>query len=145
MAISEQQRVGGRPKRARRGALQSIELIMLLPLLVILLFGCLQLSFLFSASSRLKAASEAACRVATMPAADTSQQLRHMRAAAEQVLEKASLVKNYELSLEPGQNTGDPVAVELRVAMEAATPDLLGPIFSLRGRELKARTVMRKE
>lgn len=131
--------------RRRRGAVQSIELLLLLPVLVVLIFGCLELAFLFSANSRLKAASLAACRVAALPLDDAQEHRRQIRHAVEQVLERDHFVKAYELVLEIGRSAGDPVAVELRLPMKSATPDLLGPVFTLKGKELRARTVMRKE
>ena len=124
--------------------MQTTELLILLPLLLVFLFGCLELSFIFAANHRLKAASMAACRVASLTEAD-ARQAEQMQLAVEKVLDRPSLVSSYELELENGKFTGDLVTVELRLPMSSAAPNLLGPLFSLEGRQLKARTVMRKE
>ena len=129
----------------RRGVVNSVELLLLLPLLVIVLFGSLQLSFLFAANHRLNAAAQAACRVVTLPIADAKQQDRLARQAAEEVLGRRKLIENYELKVERGDQTGDMVRVELRVPMRQAAPNLVGNLLAINDRNLHATAVMRKE
>jgi len=132
--------------RSRKGVLLSTELLFVLPILAGLLFAMVEFSMLLSAKQQLKSASRLACRVASLPAADPARLDHAVRRAAEKGLVRASLIENYELRFDPGQNTGDEVVAEVRVPMRAAAPNLLSVIgFNLKGRHLTARTVMRKE
>ena len=138
----------GRPYGAgsRKGALLSVELLFVLPILLGLILAMVEFSLLFSARQQVKTASQLACRVGTMPGSDPVQIERAVRQAAAKGLIRCSLVKSYELKFEPGRNTGDPVVVDVRVPMRAAAPNLLAMIgYDLNGRHLRSRTVMRKE
>jgi hypothetical protein len=105
-----------------------------------------ELSLLLMGMQRVQAASSAACRVGTLPAADVAVQEQAMRDAAARALDKAALVASYEMQFELGHYAGDPVVVEIRVPMTAAAPDLLKIIgFSLQDRQLVANTQMCKQ
>ena len=130
----------------RVGAILSIELLLVLPVLAAMCFGVAELSLLLMAMQRVQSASSAACRVATLPATDPVVLERAVRDAAARALAKASLVRTYEIRFQLGQYAGDPVVVEVRVPMKAAAPDLLKIVgFTLEGRQLVAQTVMRKQ
>jgi hypothetical protein len=121
-------------------------LLLVLPILGALCFGIAELSLLLMGMQRVEAASSAACRVATLPASDPVVLEQAVRRAAAEALGKVSLVRAHEIQFELGQFPGDPVVVEVRVPMTAAAPDLLRVLgFSLQGRQLASRTVMRKE
>jgi len=135
-----------RRQRVRAGAILSLELLWVLPILVGIFFAIVEFSLLLSASHQVKLASRAACRVATLPAANRHEMEQAVRCAAERALAKRHLVEAYQLTICSGRHTGDPVVVEIRVPMCAAAPDVLTIVgFRLKGRELVARTVMRKE
>jgi hypothetical protein len=138
-----------RARRAeRRGALLSVELLLVLPILAGLFFGVVEFGLLLLNRERVEAACHEACRVATHAGRDHDPALldKEMRAAAEQVLAKRCLVRHYRLRVDPEGSGGDRVAVELRVPMKAAAPDLLKFLgITLEGRQLVARSVMRKE
>ena len=133
--------------RSRRvGAVLSIELLLVFPVLAAMCFGVAELSLLLMGMQRVQSASSAACRVATLPASDPAVLEQAVREAAARALAKASLVRTYEIRFQLGQYAGDPVTVEVRVPMKAAAPDLLELVgFSLEGRQLVAQTVMRKQ
>jgi hypothetical protein len=132
--------------RSRTGAILSFELLLVLPIVVAVVFGMVELSLLLMGLERVQTASSAACRVATLPTGDPDVLEQAVREAAAQSLLKASLVQTYEIHTELGQFPGDPVTVEIRVPMKAAAPDLLKLVgFSLEGRQLVGRTVMRKQ
>lgn len=120
----------------------SMELVLVLPIVIALVFGCIELGMLTSAGSTLKEASRAGCRVATLPGSSD----RDVRLAVERVLHRPSLIKSCDLHVGRGRHTGDEVRVVVQVPMTAAAPDLLAMFgFGLGGRQLMAQTVMRKE
>jgi len=130
----------------RKGAVLSLELLFVLPILSVICFAMVELSFLLMGEQRVQAASVAACRVGTLPASNAAAQQQAMRDAAAGALGDASLAASYQMQFEPGQYAGDPVIVEVSVPMTAAAPDLLKIIgFSLEGRQLVAQTQMCKQ
>lgn len=132
-------------RRDRAGSLFSLELLLVLPIVAAVCFGVAEFSLLMMGLQRVEAASSAACRVGTLPASNSAHLEHAVREAAAQALTKSSLVHTHEIRFDLGQFPGDPVWVEVRVPMTAAAPDLLRVLgFSLEGRHLMARTVMRK-
>jgi Flp pilus assembly protein TadG len=133
-------------RRTRKGAVFSLELLLVLPILLTVSFGLVELSLLLMGMQRVQAASSAACRVGTLPASDPVAQRQAMEHAAVAALGAARLVAAYEMKSHVGQYAGDPVVVEVRVPMTAGAPDLLRMIgFSLQGRQLAAQTQMCKQ
>ena len=134
-------------KRTRRaGAINCMELLFVLPVLLIVVFAILEFGCLWSANLRVKAASQAACRVATLPAATPEEMMLAVQRMSDQSLGNASLVRSSKINVQPAEHSGDPVTVEVRVPMSAAAPDMLAVFgLELKGRELIGRTVMRKE
>jgi hypothetical protein len=136
-------RAGG---RRRTGAILSVEMLLVFPVLFILLLAIIEFSLLWSGSHQVEAASATACRVATLPASDPVELEQFVRDAARQALVKPRLIAAHRVFYTPGQITGDPVIVAIQVPMRAAAPNLLALIgFNLQGRWLRAETVMRKE
>jgi Flp pilus assembly protein TadG len=133
-------------KRNRKGAVLTLELLLVLPILWIICFGLVELSLLLMGMQRVQAASSAACRMGTLPAADPVAQQQAMRNAAAGALGTAGLVATYTMYSQVGEYAGDPVLVEVSAPMSAAAPDFLRVIgFSLRGRQLVARTQLCKQ
>ena len=60
----------GRGRRDRAGAVFSLELLLVLPILLTVCLGIVELCMLLMGMQRVQAASNAACRVATLPAND---------------------------------------------------------------------------
>jgi hypothetical protein len=140
----QETRAQRRPRRL--GAILSLELILVLPILTIILLAIAELSFLMMGYQRVQSASSAACRVGTLPVADSAALNQAMQAAAAQALDKVPMVAAYQMTYDVGQYPGDPVWVQVTVPMTAAAPDLLSVVgLSLRGRGLTAKTVMRKQ
>ncbi len=133
-------------KRQRQGYLQSIELLLILPVLILILVALGEAALVLSAQARVKEASRAATRVATLPATTTSSHDRAIQAEVERVLGHEDYIEAAEVVINRGSNSGDPVSVEVKMPMLAASPDMLASFgFSLRQRQLVARTVMRRE
>lgn len=130
----------------REGALMCVELVFVLPLLLLVVFAILEFGCLWSANIRVKAASQAACRVATLPAETPDDMMRAVRRIAEQSLGSAKLSRSSHVLVDAAEHAGEPVTVEVRVPMSDAAPNLLAMFgWRLDGRELVGRTVMRKE
>ena len=132
----------GKQAKRRRGAILSMELIFVLPIVIGLLFAIVEFSMLWSASHLVKAASTAGCRVATFPGSN----LAAVQESVAMALGKPALAQNCQIEVQGGFASGDEVSVAVRVPMAAAAPDLLGFFgFGLNDRLLVAQTVMRKE
>ncbi len=142
-------RLGNRARRARgrrRGAVTTVQLVALLPLLIGGLFALIEFGMILNAQQRLKSATVSACRTAALSCDDTDVQAAAVQSEAMRVLEKDSLIRDCQLTCELGVHTGDPVTVEISVPMKSAAPNLLAIIgVSLEGREMVAKTTMCKE
>jgi Flp pilus assembly protein TadG len=133
-------------KRNRTGAVLSLELLLLFPVLWVVCFGFVEFSLLLMSMQRVQAASSAACRVGTLPTTDLEAQQTAMNDVAKAALGKAPLIASYQMQSQIGQYSGDPVQVEISVPMTAAAPNLLLIVgFNLEGRQLVARTEMCKQ
>jgi Flp pilus assembly protein TadG len=133
-------------KKTRKGAVLSLELLLILPILWVVCFGFVEFSLLLMSMQRVQAASSAACRVGTLPTTDLEAQQTAMNDAAKAALGKTGLIDSYQMQSQVGQFSGDPVQVEITVPMTAAAPNLLLIVgFSLEGRQLVARTEMCKQ
>ena len=133
-------------KRSRAGAVFTLELLLVLPILLIVGLGLVELSLLLMGMQRVQAASSAACQVGTLPASNPVALQEAMNDAAVGALSTQGLASSYEMQSLVGQYAGDPVVVEISAPMTATAPDLLRMIgFSLQGRQLVARTQMCKQ
>lgn len=140
--VSHPATVDGQPESSRRGALLSMELVLVLPIVMTLFLAMIEFSLLWSANQRVKEASTAGCRVATF----TGSNLTAVREAVEFALQKQALVSNYKVDVDGGDCSGEPISVTVHVPMQAASPDMLCMFgFQLSGRHLHAQTIMRRE
>ncbi len=143
---TRKQRVQTARRQPRLGAMLSMELLLVLPVLLILLAALVEFSLIWSANSKVKAASQLGCRVATLPATHPDVAEQVIREKVNETLDKSSLVENHELEFVLGAYTGDKVSVRVRVPMKAVAPDLLSFVgLGLEDRVIVATTVMRKE
>ena len=133
-------------KKSRAGAVFTLELLLVLPILLVVGLGLVELSLLLMGMQRVQAASSAACQVGTLPASDPAALQEAMIEAAVGALATQGLAGSYEMQSLVGPYAGDPVVVEISAPMTATAPDLLRMIgFSLQGRQLVARTQMCKQ
>jgi Flp pilus assembly protein TadG len=117
-----------------------MELILVLPIVLALVFSIIEFGMLWSASRRVEDAAAAGCRTASFRGADESA----IRRAVERTLVKPTLIANYSIDIR--QDVSNEVSVSVAVPMRSAAPDLLRIVgFSLDGRRLSSQTVMRKE
>jgi Flp pilus assembly protein TadG len=136
-----------RAKINRKGAVLSLELLLVLPILLVVCFAVVEFSMLLIAMQRVQTASSAACRIGTLPARNPDVQQQAMLAAAKAALGNPSLIAACQMpQSDVGTYAGDPVVVVVSVPMTAAAPNLLKMMgFSLEGRQLVAQTEMCKQ
>ena len=118
-----------------------MELVMILPIFGIVLFGLFEFSLLFAARGRVVEASRAGARMACLAGATREA----VEEAALGTLDH-SLRQTAQVRVDLGEATGDVARVAVVVPMTEAAPDLLWPVgFGLDGRTLYAETRMAKE
>ncbi len=135
-------KVGSVQRRSNsRSGLMSLELVVVLPLVVLVLFATCEFALLFQGRQSLVTASRTGARVASMAGAtywDVEDAVRLQLAG--------SFGDDLTVEAELGERSGDAVWVRLSAPMRAASPDLLKMIgLGLTGRELFAETTMCKE
>lgn len=129
--------------RKRRPATMTIELLFALPVLLAVLLATIEFSVFLSARQQVTSATREAARVAALGGSAEEIQTSVARFLGPNVAEvQATLIDDNGDPL----GVGDPVTVVVSVPTARMVPELLGFIgFSLRGTEISARAVMRKE
>ena len=118
-----------------------MELVLTLPILLVLLLGLFEFTWLFYSRSLVVEASRAAARKATL----TGVSLEEVTAEAQRVL-PPRLQPGLAVQADLGEHSGDLVRVAVSVPMATAAPDLLWPIgLGLKGRDLLSETRMVRE
>lgn len=132
----------GTPRPGRRGAILTVEMLLVLPVIFGLILALVELSMLWVGNHKLAAAARAGCRVATLPGSTDADVVDAVRLT----LGNRRLADAVKVNVAWAQYTGDPVTVELQAPMKAAAPDLLGLVgFTLADRHFTVSTVMRRE
>lgn len=129
-------------RKRRQGAVLSMELIFVLPILLALILASVEFGMLWSSGRRVEEAAAAGCRTASFRGADEAA----IRRSIERTLDRESLVKSYSIDVRRDLPDPSEVCVTVSVPMKAAAPDMLGIIgFTLGSRRITAQSVMRKE
>lgn len=132
---------GTSDRHAPRRGILSAEIVLVLPILALVLFGLFEFALLFSARRELNAAAAVGARKATLPGVTQAE----VEAEVRRVL-APHLQDSLQLGVDSGQRSGDLVTVGLAVDMAATAPDLLWPIgYSLKNRQLFATVRMVRE
>ena len=125
----------------RRRGMISMELVLTLPILLLLLLGIFEFSFLMSARSHVVEASRAGARLATLNGVwpeDVEQEVQRALGTAW----GPSAVVESQLA----ENSGEEVIVTVSVPMTAVAPNLLWPVgYNIQGQSLISQTRMLKE
>jgi Flp pilus assembly protein TadG len=130
-------------KQTRRGALLTLELIIVLPILLGLLFGIVEFGLVLEGAQRVQLASQAGAQVAQLPGVVP---FASVDAAVNAVLAKPVLVSFHTTTVTGGANPGDPVTVQVKVLSGDTAPDLLALIgFTLADRYLIGETTLLKQ
>lgn len=117
------------------------ELVLTLPILMVVILGLFEFTWLFYARGIVVEASRVAARKATLPGADLSA----VEAEVNRML-PARFAAKARVQADFGEHTGDVVSVAVAVPMRSVAPDLLWPIgVSLAGRDLYSETRMVRE
>ncbi|MBX7105494.1 MAG: pilus assembly protein [Gemmataceae bacterium] len=128
--------------KKRRAAL-AVELLLALPVLLAVLLATVEFSVFLSARQQVTSAAREAARVAALGGSADDVQTSVARFLGPNVAEIQSKLTDDNGDPLP---VGDPVTVVVTVPTFKMVPELLGFIgFSLRGTEISARAVMRKE
>jgi TadE-like protein len=128
-------------EQKKRSGFLTMELVMVLPILLIILFALFEFSILFYARGNVSEASRAGARTASLPGVDQEE----IRRDVLRIL-KPRMRSLADIEVEQGKYSGDPVSVTVRVPMRIVSPDLLWPIgYSLKNRDFISETRMMKE
>jgi len=124
-----------RHSRKRRGAVLSMELVLVLPMFLLLIFSLVEFSMLTSAQARVASAAQAGARYMSISGAGESA----VRQRVADVL-GAELSVACSIVVQPAAYVGETGYVSVAVPMQNASPDLLWCIgFGLSGRNIEAR------
>ena len=133
----------------RRGAVFSIEMMMLISVLIPMMFALTEFSLLWSARHLLNAAAFEAARAAAMPAPTNADRCDAAMDAADSVLVKPRFrdpTIGYTMTCDAGMYHGDMVKIVIEMPMTTASPDLLGIIgISIEDKMLTAEAVAARQ
>lgn len=122
----------------RHGAVLSMELVLVLPIVFLLLFALLEFSLLMAAYARVCSAAQSGARHMSITGAEPVAVQQYIN----QLLGPA-LSNSAAITVLPAEYAGQIGSVQLSVPMKNASPDLLWFIgFGLAGRALEARSAM---
>lgn len=107
-------------RRNRPGAILSMELVLILPLFLLLIFSIVEFSMLMSARTRVAAAATSGARVMSIGGGTADD----VKDKVEQLLGPA-LARNCNVIVEPARHAGGVGRVRIQVPMNNASPDLL--------------------
>jgi len=122
----------------RRGAILSMELVLVLPIFLLLIFSITEFSLLMSALARVSTAAQSGARLMSISGA----QEEEVQGRVAELLGPA-LAAGSEIIVTPGNYPGEVGTVSVRVPMNNASPDLLWMIgFGLSNRSLESSSAM---
>lgn len=131
-------KVSVKAKPGRRGAILSMELVLVLPIFLMLIFAVIEFSMLMSARTRISDAARHGSRLLCLSGQST-EQIQHSVAG----MLGPSLSRQCQIDVQPALHVGAVGNVHIRVPMKNAAPDLLWMTgFSVRNRFLEADAPM---
>jgi len=134
-----------RRSRTRRGALQAAQLLLVLPIFLLVLFGIIQFGAFFMQQQRLESAVNVAAQIA---AAEHDTDTLRQEAAEEafySALSQVSWQKQVELSIDLVHLNGEAVKVSAAVPSSAVLPDVLAWVgLGLGNQQMSAQAVMKR-
>ena len=104
----------------RRGAILSMELVLILPIFLLLIFAIVEFSMLMSAHTRVANAAQSGARLMSLRGASAEEVREQVNS-----LLGAALSRNCLIDVQPASHAGDIGRVSVRVPMQNASPDLL--------------------
>ncbi len=131
--------------RNRLGAILSVELLILLPIVLILIGAVVEFGMLMSARTRVLNAAREAARIASL-GGDHAEIASAVQLVLGEQLGKRARVFIDSALLDGTVERGDPVSVKVSVPSELAAPNLLRWIgIDRRGQMLESTAAMRRE
>jgi hypothetical protein len=125
-------------KPNRKGAILSMELVLILPIFLLLVFSIVEFSMLMSAHTRVVNAAQSGSRLMCISGAGESEVKERVTSLLGPMLAKDCLIQVY-----PASYAGEIGRVSIQVPMRNASPDLLWMTgFSLQDRSFDADAPM---
>jgi Flp pilus assembly protein TadG len=148
--IPIQSRANRRNARRRKGAVLTVELLFILPLLTIVLLAIAEFSFMLLAMQAVTAAANVGAREGSLPSStDTTVEQAVEDALAGWVFQGREETKTFVNGSDTNvatAMTGDAIEVTVIVSTPQAVPDLLKFIgLTIEGQEIRATFVTRRE
>ncbi|HRA86858.1 MAG TPA: TadE/TadG family type IV pilus assembly protein [Planctomycetaceae bacterium] len=109
---------------ARKGVILSMELVLVLPIFLVLIFSIVEFSMLMSAQTRVANAAQNGARMLSICGVPSASAEAEVKARVEQLL-GPSLAYECVVTIEPGAYASDLGHVRVQVPMQNACPDLL--------------------
>ena len=129
----------------RKGAILSMELVLVLPIFLLLIFSIIEFSMLMSAQTRVANAAQSGARMLSICGMPSVAAESEVRARVEKLLGPA-LAQQCIITIEPGTYASDLGHVYVQVPMRNACPDLLRMTgFSVANRSINCDAAMAME
>lgn len=129
----------------RKGAILSMELVLVLPIFLLLIFSIVEFSMLMSAQTRVANAAQNGARLLSVCGMPSVAAETEVKARVEQLLGPA-LAKQCVITIDPGDYASDLGHVYVQVPMRNACPDLLWMTgFSVSNRSINCDAAMAME
>ena len=131
--------------KGRKGAILSMELVLVLPIFLLLIFSIVEFSMLMSAQTRVANAAQNGARMLSMCGIPSVAAEAEVRIRVEQLLGPA-LAKQCIITIDAGDFASDLGRVHVQVPMRNACPDLLWMTgFSVANRSINCDAAMAME
>lgn len=129
----------------RRGAILSMELVLVMPIFLLLIFSIVEFSMLMSAQTRVANAAQNGARLLSICGMPSLAAEAEVKTRVEQLL-GPSLARQCVITIEPGNFASDLGHVRVQVPMRNACPDLLWMTgFSVANRSINCDAAMAME
>jgi hypothetical protein len=129
----------------RKGAILSMELVLVLPIFLLLIFSIVEFSMLMSAQTRVANAAQNGARMLSICGMPSAAAEIEVKARVEQLLGPA-LARQSIITIDPGDYASDLGRICVQVPMRNACPDLLWMTgFSVADRSIKCDAAMAME
>jgi hypothetical protein len=117
---------------SRRGAILSMELVLILPIFLLLIFSIVEFSMLMSAHTRVANAAQSGSRLMSISGASENEVKEKVASLLGPVL-----AENCQIQVEAAEHAGEIGRVTVHVPMKNASPDLLWIV----GFDLESRSI----
>jgi Flp pilus assembly protein TadG len=132
-------------RRQRRGALQAAQLLFVLPILLIVLFGIVQFGAYFMQQQKLQSAVNVAAQIASAEHDSDGQRISQAETAFYEALGEVAWRDDVQLEIDVARVAGEAVKVAVSVPTRAVLPDSLAWVgLGLGEQRMSAQAVMKR-